>query len=34
MTNAFKHYRVAGADELAPRRALFAPRTFMLRMQQ
>jgi REP element-mobilizing transposase RayT len=34
MTNAFKHYRVGGADELAPRRAVFAPRTFMLRMQQ
>jgi REP element-mobilizing transposase RayT len=34
LKNAWKHYGVGGPDELAPAAALYAPRTFMLRMLQ
>ncbi|MDB4966658.1 MAG: hypothetical protein JWN44_2347, partial [Myxococcales bacterium] len=32
--NAYKHYKLPGPDDLAPRAPLYAPRTFMLRLQQ
>jgi hypothetical protein len=34
LRNAEKHYGLGGTDELAPVRAVVAPRTFMLRLQQ
>ena len=34
LKNVEKHYGMPGPDHLAPVRALYAPRTFMLRMQQ